>query len=64
MVVENIVEKVRTNKGRWRAIIFFRNLNGKTKKQRRCQQVTCYGMTKKDALENAELQVNLKKESN
>ena len=61
MIVKRMVEKVnKPSKGSWRATIFFRNPSGKTKNQRRCKNVSCYGSTKKEALENAEFQLDIK----
>ena len=61
MILKRMVEKVnKPSKGSWRATIFFRNPSGKTKNQRRCQSVTCYGMTKEDAIDHVEFKLDIK----
>lgn len=64
--VSSKTDRTPRNGGPWRTIIEYREPNAASKRGRRIKYITCYGLTKKQSISSANIQLNrkLKEKSN
>ena len=61
--VSSKTDRAPRNGGPWRTIIEYREPKAASKKGRRIKYVTCYGLTKKQSISSATIQLNLRLEA-